>query len=188
MILQIRPIFGTQIPLENGRQANESIRRKRNDRDHFWRIVQAMNKQKLGKIIISFVLIVGAIVSVAVDWNDTHLFNPDWHPHARFHDALMLALLCGVSAIGLWQLWRKSAEPELAIKIAALIIVAFWLPFFWITWLVPGTSLLATEGVSELVLHLGGLNIYPNVIIAGVLLTLTATGYFLTRLRAKDEE
>ncbi len=142
-----------------------------------------MNKHKLGKIIISFVLIVGAIVSVAVDWNDTHLFNPDWHPHAKFHGALMLCLLCGASAIGVWQLWRKSLEPKVAIIIACLIVVSFWLPFFYITWLIPGTSLLATEGVSELVLHIGGMNVYPNVLIGGVLLTLTTIGYFLTRVK-----
>ncbi len=142
-----------------------------------------MNKHKLGKIIISFVLIVGAIVSVAVDWNSTHLFNPDWHPHAKFHDALMLCLLCGVSALGVWQLWRKSLEPKVAITIACLIVVSFWLPFFYITWLIPGTSLLATEGVSELVLHIGGMNVYPNVLIGGTLLFLTAIGYFLTRVK-----
>ena len=142
-----------------------------------------MNKNKLGKIIITFVLIVGAIVSVAVDWNSTHLFNPDWHPHAKFHDALMLLLLCGVSALGVWQLWRKSLEPDVAVKIACLIVVAFWLPFFYITWVVPGTSLLATESVSELVLHIGGMNVYPNVLIAGVLLILTTIGYFLTRIK-----
>src|ERR1700751_1374929 len=49
-----------------------------------------VGRKKLGKLVLSFVLVVGAIVSTAVDWNSTHLFNPAWHPHARFHDALFL--------------------------------------------------------------------------------------------------
>ena len=45
-----------------------------------------MRRTRLGKFILSFVLVVGAAVSTAVDWNTTPLFNPAWHPHARFRD------------------------------------------------------------------------------------------------------
>ena len=65
-----------------------------------------MNRNKLGKLILSFVLVVGAIVSTAVDWNTTHLFNPAWPPHAHFHDALFLLFLDGMSLVVLWLLWR----------------------------------------------------------------------------------
>ena len=60
--------------------------------------------------VLTFVLASGAIVAVGVDWNETHLFNPAWHEHARFHDALMLLILCGVTIVGLWMMWRRSME------------------------------------------------------------------------------
>ena len=38
-----------------------------------------MRRTRLGKFILGFVLVIGAVVSPAVDWNTTHLFNPAWH-------------------------------------------------------------------------------------------------------------
>lgn len=145
---------------------------------------KVMNRIKLGKSILSFVLVVGAILATAVDWNTTHLFNPAWHPHARFHDAMFIFSHDGVSLIALWLLWRQSKEPGLGLKVAALLSVVAWTPFFYIATLIPGTSPLATENMP--VLRVAGMSFPPNVIIAGVLLLLTAVGYWLGREDSKD--
>src|SRR2546423_11957436 len=108
---------------------------------------ESMRRMRLGKFILSFVLVVGAIVSTAVDWNTTHLFNPAWHPHARFHDALFLLLLDGATLIVLWLLWRPSREPAVAVTAATLFSLAVWTPFLYIEAAIPGASLLATRDV-----------------------------------------
>jgi hypothetical protein len=136
-----------------------------------------MNRNTLGRVILTFVLSSGAITGVAVDWNKTHLFNPEWHPHARFHEALFLAILCGVTVIGLWMMWRKSLEPRVGFNIAAVIVAILWSPFFFITWLIPGTSLLAGPDVPLPVV--GGVPLYPNVFIAGTELLLAPLAYKL---------
>ena len=143
-----------------------------------------MNRSKLGKSILSFVLVVGAAVSTAVDWNTTHLFNPAWHPHARFHDALFLLFLDAASLIVLWLLWRQSKEPEVGLKVAALFAAAAWTPFFYIQALIPGTSLLAAENVP--VLKVAGMSFAPNLIIAAVLVLLTVIAYWLARDVSSD--
>jgi hypothetical protein len=143
-----------------------------------------MGRTKLGKLILGFVLVVGAIVATAVDLNTTHLFNPAWHPHARFHDALFLLSLDGASLIVLWLLWRPGKEPGLGIKVAALFSLVAWTPFFYIEPLIPGTSLLANDDIP--VLKLAGLSLAPNQIVAGVLLVLTAIGYWLARDAGSD--
>jgi len=143
-----------------------------------------VGRKKLGKLVLTFVLVVGAIVSTAVDWNSTHLFNPAWHPHARFHDALFLMLLNGATLIVLWLLWRRSAEPEVAVAVSALFSAAVWTPFFYIEALIPGTSLLASNDVP--VLRLGSLTLAPNLIVAAVMLFFTLVGYWLARGRRGD--
>ncbi len=143
-----------------------------------------MGRTKLGKLILGFVLVVGAIVATAVDLNTTHLFNPAWHPHARFHDALFLLSLDGASLIVLWLLWRRGKEPDLGVKVAALFSVVAWTPFFYIEALIPGTSLLADDNIP--VLRLAGLSLAPNQIVATVLLALTAIGYWLARDAGSD--
>ena len=143
-----------------------------------------MNRNKLGKLVLSFVLVVGAVVSTAVDWNTTHLFNPTWHPHARFHDALFLLFLDAMSLVVLWLLWRPSKEPEVAIKVAALFSAAVWTPFFYIEALIPGTSLLAADNVP--VLKVAGMSFPPNLVIAAVLFLLTFVAYWLARGTRSD--
>jgi hypothetical protein len=143
-----------------------------------------MNRRKLGKSILSFVLVVGAVVATAVDWNTTHLFNPTWHPHARFHDALFLLLLDGMSLVVLWLLWRQSNEPGLGLKVAAMFSAAAWTPFFYIEALIPGTSLLAANDVP--VLKVGGMTFPPNLIVAAVLFPLTVIAYWLARDAGSD--
>ena len=143
-----------------------------------------MQRHRLGKFILSFVLVVGAIVSTAVDWNTTHLFNPTWPPHARFHDALFLALLDGMSLVVLWLLWRRSKEPEIGIVVAALFSAAVWTPFFYIETLIPGTSLLVSPDVP--VLKVAGMTLPPNLVIAIVMFLLTVAAWWLARDASRD--
>lgn len=134
-----------------------------------------------GRALLTFSLVTGALLSVAVDLNESHPFNPDWPGHARFHDAAMLNLLVGVSALALWLLWRKSTEPAIGEKVAMLVPVIFWSAFFWVTWVVPGTDLAASE---ELHLHLGSIPVYPNVLVAAFFVTTSLVGYRLSRRAA----
>jgi hypothetical protein len=138
-----------------------------------------MLKQKIGRILLSVVLVSTAVVSVAVDWNASHIFSPDWVPHARFHDVAMLNLLCGVCLLGLWLLWRRSPEPEIGARVAALIPIIFWSAFFYTTLLVPGTSLNAS--LKETPPQILGIPVYPNVVIALISVTLALVGYWLYR-------
>src|SRR4030081_1594024 len=94
--------------------------------------LKPMTRIKFGKLLMTFLLILQAVSGFALDWSANHLLNPLWHPHARFHGALLLFLLTGVSATGVWLMWRKSREPEVATTVAALISMSFWTPFFYV--------------------------------------------------------
>jgi hypothetical protein len=142
-----------------------------------------MNRPALGRWIMTFVLVAGAVVSTAVDWNDSHLFNPAWHPHARFHDALFLMIVDAMTLVTLWLLWRRGPEPEIGFRVAALFAAAVWTPFFYIEALIPGTSLLASDNVP--VVRVGGLALAPNLVVAIVMVLLTLVAHGLGRESAR---
>jgi hypothetical protein len=73
----------------------------------------------LGRLILTGILLMQSVLGFALDWSGNHLLNPLWHPHARFHGALLLFLLTGVSSMVIWLLWRQSKEPGIAIVVAA---------------------------------------------------------------------
>src|SRR5438270_10885012 len=134
---------------------------------------------KKARILLSFVLAAQAVSGFALDCTGNHLLNPLWHPHARFHGALLLFLLAGVSAMGLWLLWRKSAEPELAIHVAAIVSLSFWTPIFYVTLLLPGSTLWA--GDPERIPHLAGRVFYPNVAVAVLFVAITVAAWGMAR-------
>ena len=78
-----------------------------------------MKRIRVAKILMTFVLLGGSLLSFVLDWSPNHLLNPLWHPHARFHGALLLFLVAGVSMTGTWLLWRRSKEPKVAFQVAA---------------------------------------------------------------------
>jgi hypothetical protein len=134
-------------------------------------------RQELAKRIMTCVLVAQAILGFVLDWSPNHLLNPEWHAHARFHGALLLFLLTGVSGTGIWLLWRKSKEPEVAIKVAGLISFSFWTPFFYVTYLLPSSTLWA--GQPGTVPHIAGWTFYPNVAVAAVFLAITGAAWRL---------
>ena len=136
-----------------------------------------MRRQELARFILTAVLLSGAAASFVLDWSANHLLNPAWPGHAKFHGALLLFLLAGVSLTGVWLLWRDSKEPEVALSAAALISASFWTPLFYITSLLPGST--AWAGNPDAILHIAGFTFYPNLAVAGAFLFLTAGGWFV---------
>jgi hypothetical protein len=94
----------------------------------------------LSRVLLTGVLVSSSVLSFVLDWSPNHLFNPLWHPHARFHGALLLFLLAGVAATGVWGLWRRTEEPVAAVRMAAGISLSFWTPLFYITSVLPGST------------------------------------------------
>src|SRR3954465_1484101 len=98
-----------------------------------------------GRLLMTAVLVGQAVSGFLFDWQPNHLLNPLWHPHARFHGALLLFVVSGMSGTALWLLWRRTTEPAVALTAAALISLSFWTPVFYITFLLPGSTLWAGD-------------------------------------------
>ena len=62
-------------------------------------------RRTVGKLLISSVAVLWPVGAFAADWNETHVFNPTWSPHAKFHNGQTIATSIELAALSLWQLW-----------------------------------------------------------------------------------
>jgi len=141
-----------------------------------------MSKAAVGRWILTFVLVGGAVMSFLLDWSSNHLLNPLWHPHARYHAAILLFLFAGNACVGTWLLWRRSKEPGVAFSAAAVLSLAYWTPFFYVPLLLPQASYWA--GIPGHEPRMWGVLVYPNLIVVAVFAMLTVIGWGLGRSSA----
>lgn len=122
---------------------------------------------------------VGTILGTArADLNRTHIANPAWPPHARFHAVAGWGTNAGAQLLALWLIWRPAPEgPErtLAITSAALLPAIAWLPFLPAL-ITPGTAVEDEPG------HLPRVAGVPlNLVPATLVPAISALGYALHR-------
>ncbi|KAI3572695.1 hypothetical protein IWW34DRAFT_761751 [Fusarium oxysporum f. sp. albedinis] len=101
----------------------------------------------IGRIFFTLdglMLCFGAFIA---DWNETHIFNSRWPPHAKFHNAQTMTLSAILGLATFYFTWRKNSSPERAkesLYIAAFIGSIYWVAGF-ISLLYPGTNGLDPE-------------------------------------------
>ncbi|KAI1205486.1 uncharacterized protein F4807DRAFT_464573 [Annulohypoxylon truncatum] len=96
----------------------------------------------LGRLLLTIDaagLAVGAVVADCL--NETHMFNPRWRPHAKFHNAQTVALAIILAALTLYYSWRPARTPELRREFVFASAVAG--SIYWVAGLLailaPGT-------------------------------------------------
>lgn len=137
-----------------------------------------MNKIKIGRAILYVVAVFTTFAGFIIDVNYTHLFNPRWTPHARYHDALTITLALCAGLTGLYFLRRRAGDPELNLFLGTLL-PAFLPVSQTLSFLFPTVGGLESE-FPELVPRIGGF--YFNELPASLLLVgFSAAGYFLAR-------
>ena len=63
----------------------------------------------INRILTTLGLLVLLVLLPLLEIRDTHVFNPDWPPHARLHEVWQLTTNAGVSLVGLWLVWKRGA-------------------------------------------------------------------------------
>lgn len=81
----------------------------------------------LGKGMLVTVSVTTAAGGFIMDMNRTHMFNPNWPPHAKFHDALSITLGTLLGSSGLYFLLRKSTNPVEDVKLGTILPLYFWI-------------------------------------------------------------
>jgi H+/Cl- antiporter ClcA len=85
-------------------------------------------KLSASRLTISFIAIFTSLSPFLADFNETHVFNPLWPPHAKFHNGqtMTLGLICGI--ISIYFLWLRKVSTDLEnLKMSCLFAALYWL-------------------------------------------------------------
>ncbi|MBS0603657.1 MAG: hypothetical protein JSS60_01325 [Verrucomicrobia bacterium] len=129
-----------------------------------------MKQSKWAKRLISFCAAVTILLPTVMDLNSTHMTNPMWAPHARFHWSIQWYSITMLNAVALYLLWGRyeGSGTRLATVIAGISPLLFWGNFFP-SLLMPGTSPWP-DGVEPFS------SLPPNVYIAALITLLCSLG------------
>jgi hypothetical protein len=138
---------------------------------------------KAGRRILTAVAGITAVSGFAMDWNRTHLFNPAWTPHAKFHDALTISLGAMLGSGSLYYLHRRRGSHEDNRDIGTLLPALFWAGL-GTSFLYPGAEGLESE-FPRLVPRVKGVWINERFA-SGLFLAVIGVGYLLARREGQN--
>jgi hypothetical protein len=127
------------------------------------------------KSIITFSIILYAIVVPYLEINATHVFNPDWTPHVRIHEVWQLITNSSIGILCLWLVWFKKdtkISSILSLFITGGFLFAFTLQEYY------GGSMKYLDGSEKTFL---GINI--GVLGFGIAFMLVLFSFFSDKLK-----
>jgi hypothetical protein len=71
-------------------------------------LMNAHRANKLDKYLVTVGVLVYAVLIPVLEINASHVFNPDWPPHARLHEVWQLISNMSIGVLCLWWAWRDN--------------------------------------------------------------------------------
>ncbi|WP_348537845.1 DUF6640 family protein [Nocardia brasiliensis] len=120
-----------------------------------------------------------AVLQWVDDYNSTHIFNPAFTSHAKFHDGLTISLASILGVLALIYLWSPGYDRE-RLRTAALFAGVWWAGAAG-AFLFPGASHRDAQFAAD-VPHLFGMPIDLRTIVP-TMIAVVALGYIVERRR-----
>ncbi len=75
----------------------------------------------LGRIIMTIATLMYGIIPPLVDLTETHVFHPDWTPHARMHMVWLLGTNTSIAMVALYFLWLHQSSLKLRVRLTGVL-------------------------------------------------------------------
>lgn len=128
-----------------------------------------MRGATLGKVLVSATAVAQMVGPYVFDFNETHIYNDSWPPHAKFHNAQTMSSGVVLSIATLANLWRPGSG-RVGVDAAAIAASTYWLSqlsaFFY-----PGTASVDPPGDDN----------WPQLKFTIPMLTVIGVGWFVAR-------
>ncbi|KAI1615377.1 hypothetical protein EDD36DRAFT_187532 [Exophiala viscosa] len=96
----------------------------------------------IGRSLLTLLTLSTSVSCYIADWNETHVKNPKWPPHARFHNGQTMSMGLCLGALTAYYTWRST--PDLAAERDSITSAAVIGTLYWVTGLsailYPGTK------------------------------------------------
>lgn len=83
---------------------------------------------QMAKILITLGALIYGLAVPILEINATHVFNPEWPPHARLHEVWQLITNSSLALLALWLAWFRN-EVRLASVLAILVTGGFLIAY-----------------------------------------------------------
>ena len=131
----------------------------------------------IGKLLISLVAIFTSVSPYLADWNETHIYNPLWLPHAKFHNAQTMVLGAFLGLLAIYCLWLRRGIPERQkLNEATVLASLYWLAQLPAA-LFPGVALSDPGGVKMPLIF--GVEFNQLTLNITIIFPLLILGYYL---------
>lgn len=141
---------------------------------------ELINMRTSLKIAVSVLTVLYGLVPLIADLNETHLFNPQWSAHARFHAVWFLAFAAGIAASALYLIWARN-EVVLPTVFGIMFSAGFWVALVLAS--NYGGALVDDNGYSEKIMGVDG-----NVLVFSALTALFLALLVMSLLRRSGTE
>ncbi|PRP79946.1 hypothetical protein PROFUN_05922 [Planoprotostelium fungivorum] len=84
-----------------------------------------------GQIILTLVSLLTGIGPFIADFNKTHVYNPRWPPHAKFHNGQTMSLGLLLGLLTLYYTWRLPSDGSVS-SIDSLFTAAITGSIYWL--------------------------------------------------------
>jgi hypothetical protein len=126
-------------------------------------------RHTMAALLLTLVGLFTIVSPLLADYNATHLFNPRWTPHARFHGAHTMSMGILLGAATLFFTWRRRGERWRSLAIATGFGSIYWVAQLMATQF-PTVGLMDPEFDLPSSYLLGiPINIFANVIVLALL-------------------
>lgn len=130
-------------------------------------------------------VVYGFLPPIADLTSDTHIFNPNWTPHARFHTVWLLSITTSISVLALYFLWVYRLDRRFGTRLAAVLGLCVLGAFMFsaATMSLYGGALSDPTGFTAVGGELDG-----NLILFSIALIFLICGWFLTESKQKSNQ
>lgn len=129
----------------------------------------------LGRIIMTVATLMYGVIPPLVDLTETHVFHPDWTPHARMHMVWLLGTNTAIALVALHFLWLHKSGLAAGVRHAGVLGLCVYGGFMLsaLTISFYGGSMSDKGGVPPV------LGVDANILAFSLALLLLLVGWFL---------